>query len=307
VTDLAVAVDDLVVQYGERTAVGGLGLIVERGSVTAILGPNGAGKTTTVEVCEGLRRPTAGSVRVLGLDPQTQHAALAPRVGVMLQNGGAWSGVRADELLRYIASLHAHPLPVGELVELLGLGGCGRTPYRRLSGGQQQRLGLAAAVIGRPELVFLDEPTSGLDPQARRAAWDLVDRLRSDGVTVVLTTHYLEEAERLATHVYVIDHGRVITQGSPAELTSGRARNSIRFEAKPGLDLAGLAAALPDDHAVTEVEPGVYRVVGELTPHTLAAVADWLAGLSILPDALAVERRTLEDVFLELTGRELRG
>jgi ABC-2 type transport system ATP-binding protein len=130
VTDLAVAVDDLVVRYGERTAVGGLGLTVERGSVTAILGPNGAGKTTTVEVCEGLRRPTAGSVRVLGLDPQSQHTLLAPRIGVMLQNGGAWSGVRAEELLRYIASLHAHPLPVGELVELLGLGGCGRTPYR---------------------------------------------------------------------------------------------------------------------------------------------------------------------------------
>ncbi|HSS67796.1 MAG TPA: ABC transporter ATP-binding protein [Nocardioidaceae bacterium] len=302
----AVAVDDLVVRYGERTAVDGLGLSVERGSVTAILGPNGAGKTTAVEVCEGLRRPTAGSVRVLGLDPQTQHARLAPRVGVMLQNGGAWSGVRAEELLRYVASLHAHPLPVSQLVELLGLGSCGRTPYRRLSGGQQQRLALAAAVIGRPELVFLDEPTSGLDPQARRAAWDLVERLRADGVTVVLTTHYLEEAEQLATQVYVIDHGRVIAQGAPADLTASRSRNSIRFEAKPGLDVASLAATLPDDHAVTEVEPGVYRVVGQLTPHTLSAVAEWLARLGILPDALAVERRTLEDVFLELTGRELR-
>jgi ABC-2 type transport system ATP-binding protein len=224
----------------------------------------------------------------------------------MLQNGGAWSGVRAAELLGYIASLHAHPLPVAELVDLLGLGSCGRTPYRRLSGGQQQRLGLAAAVIGRPELVFLDEPTSGLDPQARRAAWELIDRLRADGVTVVLTTHYLEEAERLATHVSVIDHGRVIAEGSPAELTAGRSRNSIRFEAKPGLDVAELASALPDDHAVTEVEPGVYRVAGQLTPLSLAAVADWLARLGILPDALAVERRTLEDVFLELTGRELR-
>jgi ABC-2 type transport system ATP-binding protein len=307
VTDHAVDVDELVVRYGDRTAVDRLSLTVERGSVTAVLGPNGAGKTTTVEVCEGLRRATGGSVRVLGLDPASQHAALAPRIGVMLQNGGAWSGVRADEMLRYVASLHAHPLPVGELVDLLGLGSCGRTPYRRLSGGQQQRLGLACAVVGRPEIVFLDEPTSGLDPQARRAAWDLIDRLRGDGATVVLTTHYLEEAERLATHVYVIDHGRVLTQGSPAELTASRSRNSIRFEAKPGLDIEGLTAALPDDHAVTEIEPGVYRVVGDLTPHSLSAVADWLAGLGILPDALAVERRTLEDVFLELTGRELRG
>jgi ABC-2 type transport system ATP-binding protein len=307
VTDHAVDVDDLVVRYGDRTAVDRLSLTVERGSVTAILGPNGAGKTTTVEVCEGLRRPTAGSIRVLGRDPSSDHAALAPRVGVMLQNGGAWSGVRAEEMLRYIASLHTHPLPVGDLVDLLGLQSCGRTPYRRLSGGQQQRLGLACAVVGRPELVFLDEPTSGLDPQARRAAWDLVDRLRRDGVTVVLTTHYLEEAERLATHVYVIDHGRVLTNGSPAELTASRSRNSIRFEAKTGLDVVGLAATLPDDHTVTETEPGVYRVVGELTPHTLSAVADWLARLGILPDALAFERRTLEDVFLELTGRELRG
>ena len=305
--DPAVAVSDLVVRYGDRAAVDGLTLAVERGSVTAILGPNGAGKTTTVEVCEGLRRPTAGSVRVLGLDPQSQRHLLAPRVGVMLQNGGAWSGVRAEELLRYVASLHAHPLPVGYLIDLLGLQSCGRTPYRRLSGGQQQRLGLAAAVIGRPELVFLDEPTSGLDPQARRAAWDLVDRLRGDGVTVVLTTHYLEEAERLASQVFVIDHGRVLTQGSPAELTASRSRNSIRFEAKPGLDIDGLAAALPDDHAVSEIDPGVYRVVGQLTPHTLSAVTEWLARLGILPDALAVERRTLEDVFLELTGRELRG
>jgi ABC-2 type transport system ATP-binding protein len=307
VTDHAVDVDDLVVSYGERAAVDGLSLTVDRGSVTAILGPNGAGKTTTVEVCEGLRRPTGGSVRVLGLDPGSQHGSLAPRIGVMLQNGGAWSGVRADEMLRYVASLHAHPLPVGELVDMLGLGSCGRTPYRRLSGGQQQRLGLACAVVGRPEIVFLDEPTSGLDPQARRAAWDLIDRLRRDGATVVLTTHYLEEAERLATHVYVIDHGRVLTQGSPAELTASRSRNSIRFEAKPGLDIEGLATALPDDHAVSEIDPGVYRVVGELTPHSLTAVADWLAALGILPDALAVERRTLEDVFLELTGRELRG
>jgi ABC-2 type transport system ATP-binding protein len=303
----AVEVEDLVVRYGERAAVDGLSLTVERGSVTAILGPNGAGKTTTIEVCEGLRKASAGSVRVVGLDPATQHSLLTPRIGVMLQNGGAWSGVRADEMLRYVASLHADPIPVADLVELLGLESCGRTPYRRLSGGQQQRLGLAAAVIGRPELVFLDEPTSGLDPQARRAAWDLVDRLRHDGVTVVLTTHYLEEAERLATHVYVIDRGRVLTQGSPAELTSGRSRSSIRFEAKPDLDIAGLRAVLPDDHAVTEVDPGVYRVVGELTPHSLSAVVDWLARLGILPDALAVERRTLEDVFLELTGRELRG
>jgi ABC-2 type transport system ATP-binding protein len=307
VSEPAVEVSDLAVRFGEKLAVDALTLTVERGSVTAILGPNGAGKTTTVEVCEGFRRPTAGTARVLGLDPLSDHSRLAPRVGVMLQNGGVWSGARAEEMLRYVASLHTAPLPVDALIDRLGLASCGRTPFRRLSGGQQQRLGLAMAVVGRPELVFLDEPTSGLDPQARRAAWALVDQLRSDGVTVVLTTHYLEEAERLADQVYLIDHGRVLAQGSPTELTSSRSHNSIRFEAKPGLDTLDLGAALPDDHAVSEVEPGVYRVVGELTPHSLAAVADWLARLDILPDALAVERRSLEDVFLELTGRELRG
>src|SRR3954463_5143848 len=168
--------------YGDKTAVDGLSLTVERGTITAVLGPNGAGKTTTLETCEGYRKPQGGSVRVLGLDPQTQRRDLLPRIGVMLQDGGAWSGVRAVEMLRHVAALHAHPLPVPMLVERLGLGSCGRTPSRRLSGGQQQRLALALAVVGRPELVFVDEPTAGLDPQARRVTWDLIRELRADGV-----------------------------------------------------------------------------------------------------------------------------
>ena len=154
-------------RYGDKVAVDGLSLTVERGTITAVLGPNGAGKTTTLETCEGYRAPQQGTVRVLGLDPRRQRRALLPRIGVMLQEGGAWSGVRADEMLRHIAALHAHPLDLDVLVERLGLGECGRTPYRRLSGGQQQRLGLAMAIVGRPELVFVDEPTAGLDPAAR--------------------------------------------------------------------------------------------------------------------------------------------
>ena len=184
--------------YGDVVAVDGLDLVIERGTITSVLGPNGAGKTTTLETCEGYRRPQAGSVRVLGLDPVAQRRQLLPRIGVMLQQGGAWSGVHAMEMLRHVASLHAHPLDVDTLGERLGLGPCGRTPYRRLSGGQQQRLGLAMAVVGRPELVFVDEPTAGLDPQARHTTWDLLRELRTAGVTVVLTTHYIEEAERLA-------------------------------------------------------------------------------------------------------------
>ncbi len=293
-------------RYGDKTAVDGLSLTVETGSVTAILGPNGAGKTTTVETCEGYRRPHGGRIRVLGLDPTTQHAELAPRMGVMLQSGGAWSAVRAVEMLQYVASLHTHPLPVGDLVERLGLESCGRTPYRRLSGGQQQRLGLAMAIVGRPELVFLDEPTAGLDPQARRSTWDLVNQLRSDGVTVVLTTHYMEEAERLASHVYVVDHGSVLTAGSPEQLMSSRARNTIMFHAPAALNTSRLAAVLPPDCKVTEDLPGSYRVDGPVTPQTLAAVTAWCADLDVMPEGLTVARNTLEDVFLDLTGRELR-
>ncbi len=220
----AVVVDGLVMRYGATTAVDGLSLEMARHAITAVLGPNGAGKTTTIETCEGYRRPQRGTVRVLGLDPQRDHRALVPRIGVMLQQGGAWGAARAQEMLRHLARLHAHPLDVEMLVERLGLQDCGRTPYRRLSGGQQQRLGLAMAVVGRPELVFVDEPTAGMDPHARRATWQLLQDLRADGVTVVLTTHHMEEAERLADTVHIVDHGRLVASGTPAELTDGGAR-----------------------------------------------------------------------------------
>ena len=161
-------------RYGDKVAVDGLSLQVERQPITAVLGPNGAGKTTTLETCEGYRTPQQGRVRVLGLDPVRQRRDLLPRIGVMLQGGGAWSGVRAMEMLRHVARLHAHPLDLDLLADRLGLGDCGRTPYRRLSGGQQQRLGLAMALVGRPEIVFVDEPTAGMDPQARRTTWELL-------------------------------------------------------------------------------------------------------------------------------------
>jgi ABC-2 type transport system ATP-binding protein len=302
----AVEVVDLVKRYGDKTAVDGLCLTVERGSITAVLGPNGAGKTTTLETCEGYRRPDAGSVRVLGLDPWADSAELRPRVGVMLQSGGVYPGVRAIEVLRHVASLHAHPVPVDALVERLGLGASGRTPYRRLSGGQQQRLSLAMAVVGRPEIVFLDEPTAGLDPQARRATWELVGDLKTDGVTVVLTTHYMDEAEKLADSVVVVDHGRVIAVGSPRELTARGASGTIRFTATAGLDVGSLAAELPGGTQVRESIPGHYLVTGEVDPRLLASVTAWCAEHHVMPEDLAVDRRTLEDVFIELTGHELR-
>ncbi|MEU2516057.1 ABC transporter ATP-binding protein [Streptomyces syringium] len=304
--ELAVEIHGLVKRYGPKTAVDGLDLSVATGTLTAVLGPNGAGKTTTIETCEGYRRPDAGTVRVLGLDPVADSAALRPRIGVMLQSGGVYPGARAEEMLRHTASLHAHPVDVDSLIDRLGLGSCGRTAYRRLSGGQQQRLALAMAVVGRPELVFLDEPTAGLDPQARRATWDLVRELRADGVTVVLTTHHMDEAEQLADDVAIVDGGKVIAQGSPEELCRGGAENTLRFSGRPGLDLASLLKALPADSAAAELTSGTYRVTGKVDPQLLATVTVWCAQNGVMPDRIAVERHTLEDVFLELTGKELR-
>jgi ABC-2 type transport system ATP-binding protein len=306
-TQPAVEVAGLVKRYGSKAAVDGVDLCVPRGAVVAVLGPNGAGKTSTVETCEGYRRPDAGSVRVLGLDPVADNAALRPRIGVMLQSGGVYPGARAEEMLRHTAKLHAHPVDVDLLIERLGLESCGRTPYRRLSGGQQQRLSLAMAIVGRPELLFLDEPTAGLDPQARHATWELIRELRSDGATTVLTTHFMDEAEQLADEVTILDHGRVIAHGTPEELCRGGAENTLRFNGRPGLDVASLLKALPADTAAAEITPGSYRIEGKVNPQLLATVTSWCAQNGVMPDRLAVERRTLEDVFLELTGRELRG
>ena len=301
-------VADLRMAYGATTAVDGLSLTVARGSITAVLGPNGAGKTTTLETCEGYRKPQSGTVRVLGLDPQAQRRDLLPRIGVMLQSGGAWSGVRAVEMLRHVAALHAHPLDVPMLVERLGLGSCGRTPYRRLSGGQQQRLALAMAVVGRPELVFVDEPTAGMDPQARRTTWELLDELRGDGVTIVLTTHYMDEAEQLADHVHVIDRGRLIASGSPFELTRGTGSSTIRLvvtEPFPAEAPASLRETLGQGTEVRALNEHSLLVTGPADAGTLAKVSAWCDEQGVLPESLTLGQRTLEDVFLQITGREL--
>ncbi len=305
----AVLVDGLVMRYGDRLAVDHLSLTVEPHTITAVLGPNGAGKTTTLETCEGYRRPHGGTVRVLGLDPRRDRAALLPRIGVMLQAGGAWSGVRAREMLDHVARLHAHPLDTGVLAERLGLGDCGRTPYRRLSGGQQQRLGLALALVGRPELVFVDEPTAGMDPQARRTTWELLEELRRDGVTVVLTTHYMDEAERLADRVHILDHGTLIASGSPLELTRGGRMSTIRLVVtRPFPDGApeSLGERLGPDTRVTQLDEMSLLVVGAADSTTLATVSAWCEANDVLPESLTLGQRTLEDVFLQLTGRELQ-
>ncbi|WP_418607822.1 ABC transporter ATP-binding protein [Georgenia sp. SUBG003] len=206
--------------YGAREVVRGLSFTAARGALTAVLGPNGAGKTTTIECCEGLRRPDGGSLEVLGLDrlQRASDAELRKRVGVMLQDGGLPLAPRARSVLTHVARLHDRPADPDRLLARLGLTDVATTPVRRLSGGQRQRLALAVALVGRPELVFLDEPSAGLDPHSRLAVWDLLRELRDGGTSIVLTTHLMSEAEELADRVVVIDAGRVVAEGSPAEL-----------------------------------------------------------------------------------------
>ncbi|WP_258726836.1 ABC transporter ATP-binding protein [Cellulomonas sp. NS3] len=313
----AVEIRGLVKRYGSRAVVDGLDLVADAGRVTAVLGPNGAGKTTTVECCEGLRSPDAGSVRVLGLDPLADARALRPRVGVMLQDGGLPTGVRALEMLEHVARLHARPRDVGELSERLGLGGFARTTVRRLSGGQRQRLALATALVGRPELVFLDEPSAGMDPQSRRAVWELVRELRDEGTSVVLTTHLMDEAEDLADRVVVVDHGAVIAQGSVADLVAAGSDRTLRFTAPVPLDEAALgslteALAARPAGAGRVVRPAPdggeldYVVTGDVDARALADITAWCAARDLLVSRVTVGRRTLEDVFLDLTGRSLR-
>src|SRR5262249_43814164 len=278
----AITVDGLVRRYGDRAVVAGPSFQVERGEVFALLGPNGAGKTTTVEILEGYRQPSGGLVRVLGLDPVQDARQLKPRIGVMLQDGGVANAVRPLEALELFASFYAKPAEPRALLELVGLEDAARTRYRALSGGQKQRLSLALALVGRPELVFLDEPTAGMDPQARRATWEIVRSLKRDGVTVLLTTHFMEEAEQLADRVAIVDRGRLVALDAAAGLgQAGGPPDELRFRAVPGLPVSGLTGRSGLGE-VREVRPGEYVARGEIDPTTLAALAFWLAERGIL-------------------------
>jgi ABC-2 type transport system ATP-binding protein len=297
----AVEITDLTMRYADRTVVDGLSLAAPTGALTIVLGPNGAGKTTTIETAEGFRTAQAGSVRVLGADPRHDAAMLAPRVGVMLQSGGVWPALRAADMLAHVARLYAHPLPQDALLERLGLAHVARTPYRRLSGGEQQKLALACALVGRPELVFLDEPTTGLDPASRVAVWQFLRELRDAGVSVVMTTHLLDEAQSLADQVVVIDRGRVVGAGTVAELTSSAP--VLRFRARPGLPISTLGGALPDGFTVSEAAPGAYRVEGPISPDTVAAVTAWCAAAGEMPAELSTTGATLTEAYFALTSR----
>jgi ABC-2 type transport system ATP-binding protein len=294
----ALVLDNLVKVYGQVRAVDGLSLRAQDGEVTALIGPNGAGKTTTVEICEGLRSADGGQVRVLGLAPGERE--LRSRVGVMPQETGAWPGIRCRELLAVVSACYSHPLGVDDLLQRVGLDSAARTPVRQLSGGQQQRLSLVTAIVGRPELVFLDEPSAGLDVAARHLTWDLVRDLRAAGVSVVLTTHDMEEATLLADRVVVVAGGRCVAQGTVAELT--RANEQARFHGPAGLSLAQLRTQLGQDTTVSEESGGSYLLSGRVDPQVLAVLTGWAASQSVLLTDVRVGQRTLQEVYLELTG-----
>jgi ABC-2 type transport system ATP-binding protein len=303
----AVRIEGVVKSFDGVRAVDGIDLTVETAQVVALLGPNGAGKTTTVEMCEGFVTPDSGTVRVLGLDPIADSGEVRSRIGVMLQGGGAYPGSKAGEMLDLVASYSADPLDPTWLLSKLGLTDARRTPYRRLSGGQQQRLSLACALVSRPELVFLDEPTAGLDAQARLLVWELIDALRRDGVSILLTTHLMDEAEALADELVIIDHGRIVASGTPAEVTSKGAEGQLRLTTMSGLSVDSLALSLAGEFRVSEANPGTYLIEGSIEPSTVATVATWCAEQNVLINDIRVDQRSLEDVFLELTGRDLRG
>jgi ABC-2 type transport system ATP-binding protein len=301
--NVAVEARGLTVRYGDLVAVDDLSFSIAAGTVIVLLGPNGAGKTTTVETLEGYKRPTSGSVRVLGCDPARDHRRLVPHIGVMLQQGGVYTGIRPREVVQLFASYYDDPLDPDELLDRVGLTDRATTTWRHLSGGEQQRLSLALALVGRPKVVFLDEPTSGIDPAGREVIREVVASLRAAGTTVLLTTHDLAEAERVADHVLIVDHGRLLAAGSPQQLrTMAGDEGELRFSAPPGLDVDALGTALST--TVHERTPGEYVVATSSTPANVAALTAWLAERDIVLGDLRAGRQSLEDVFLRLTRED---
>ena len=278
----AVLVDDLVVRFGDVTAVNGVSFAVEAGEVFGLLGPNGAGKTTTVEILEGYRDRDGGQVSVLGHDPESPGPEFRQRIGVVLQQSQLWPNLTVRETHAMFAGYYEHPRTVDEVIELVGLAEKRDARVKTLSGGQKRRLDLGVALVGDPDLVFLDEPTTGFDPAARRAAWEMIRSLRSLGKTVLLTTHYLDEAEQLADRVAVLREGRIVRVGTPRELTTSELEVEIRYH-RDGEEIL-----------VKTTEPT--RVLHELTADAVARGEEL--------ERLEVRRPTLEDVYLSLTEED---
>ena len=292
---MSIVIEDLVVRHGELTAVDHLSLEVAEGGVMALLGPNGAGKTSTVETLEGLRAPSAGRVRVLGLDPISERSRLVADIGVMLQQGGVYPVMTPDQALRLFAAYYNDPLDPADLLERLGLAEVAATPWRRLSGGEQQRLSLALALVGRPRVLFLDEPTAGVDVHGRATIREVIAEQASQGVTILLTTHEMAEAEAVADRVAIIHRGRLAVSGTMDELTSG----GVRFGAPAGLDVGNLSAAL--GATVIETVPGSYAIDADTSGSLVGDLAGWLASRGLSLSDLR-SGASLEDAYRAVVG-----
>jgi len=301
----AIEVHGLVKRYGDVTAVDGLDLVMKRGECFGLLGPNGAGKTTTVEILEGLNDATAGDVQVLGKRWATDESWLRARLGISLQETHLQERLTVAETLRLFRSFYDRGRDVDELMRLVALEEKRDTWFSKLSGGQKQRLAVACALVGDPEVLFLDEPTTGLDPQSRRQLWDLVNGLRAEGRSVLLTTHYMDEAERLCDRVGIVDRGKMISLGTPSELIASLGgQEVVEFQSDRAVDEAQLGS-LPGVRAVRRVADAWALTVGEVHV-SIPALLDHLEKIGAPLLRLSTHHATLEDVFVALTGRQLR-
>lgn len=306
---LALEARDLVKTFGDLTAVGGVSLSIPRGTCLALLGPNGAGKTTTIEMLEGITTPDSGTIELLGRRWHTDAAALRERIGVQLQETKLTEKVTVDETLRLFRSFYDAPRPADELLELVGLTEKRSARVQTLSGGQHQRLALACALVQSPELLFLDEPSTGLDPQSRRRVWEIVDEFKQRGGTVLLTTHYMEEAARLADQVVIVDAGKIIAQGTPASLIESLHADSIveLFPTEADLAKVDISAlgALPEISEARKEGAAIHLTVTN-TQAAVAGILGWLEDADVRLESLQTHAPTLEDVFVALTGKQLR-
>lgn len=295
---MSVVVEGLTVTYGDLTAVNDVSFVAPAGEVTVILGPNGAGKTSTIEVCEGFRRQTSGTARVLGLDPVADHAALTERMGVMLQGGGVYPSARIGDVVAHFCALYGKGIDPVALVDRVGLSARSKATWRRLSGGEQQRLCLALALAGRPEVVFLDEPTSGVDIDGRDVIREIIDDLARQGATVVLASHDMAEAQHVATSVVMFKAGRVVAAGPLASMLG--TRHHLRFTTKPGVSTVDIAAAAGSP--TKDLGSGVYEVASEATPQLIGRITTWLSSNNLPLINIDMGHETLEDAYRRLTG-----
>jgi ABC-2 type transport system ATP-binding protein len=294
---VSVVVENLSVSYGDLLAVDNVSFEAPTGSVTVILGPNGAGKTSTIEVCEGFRTAKSGSVRVLGLDPVSDHRALTERMGVMLQGGGVYPSARVRDVVSHFCALHNKGVNATQLVERVGLSNRSTGTWRKLSGGEQQRLSLALALAADPDVIFLDEPTSGVDIDGRDVIADIIRDLAARGTTVVLASHDMAEAEKVATHAVLFNSGKVIASGEITSLLTSR--KHLRFTSSEGLVPAELAVSIKSP--VVAIGDGVYEVASEPTPQLMTRISQWLADNSHPLLGVDMGKESLEDTYRRLT------